>query len=115
VSGSLEGRIKAVLYGMLVSGTGTALSIWVETQRSVVSSIRGSLVDAGLAVESSFGSAASALMSVNLTFRSLFIDVGLSAGVASPVAVAVLTVVSMGVLAGVLAGIGFIIRLILPP
>lgn len=112
---SFKDRVLAVIYAAFVGGLGTALAIFVGTIRKTGSTIRGALLEAGLAVESSFGAAAGALMDVQWTFRSVFVDVGLSAGVASPIAVAALTVVSIGVLAGVIGGILFIVRLILPP
>lgn len=112
---SFQDRVLTVIYGAFVGGLGTALAMVVRTLQDTGSTVRGALLDAGLAVESSFGAVAGALMGVQWEFRSVFIDVGLSAGVASPIAVALLTVVSLGVLAGVIGGIVFIVRLILPP
>jgi len=110
-----ESKILTVVYGAIVGGLATGLTMLVRTMRQTGSDIRGALTDAGLALESAGGAAGSALTGVPADFRSVFIRAGVEGGLVAPLTVAVLTLVSLGTMVLVIGAIAFIVRLVIPP
>lgn len=106
-------KILTIVYGAFIGGLGAALGAFVTSFRTASRSVRTAILDAGLAIETSFASAGTELLELQFALQSVFESVG-TGGLAAPISVAVVTVVAIGFTVLVLGALVSLLRLVLP-